>query len=177
MKQEQNGRTQSESGISTAQIRVKRSVSPNGRIDSLSVEITAPIDGLDADELARRARQIIAGEAKIVEVFLGADQVATASAPSGNGAAETPARITEIGGMNTEWGRRLFLVFKVNGETARVFGAPRKLADILNSAGLSIDESEVKESIKLDVPCQVVTGRTADGRYLSIERVVPISAT
>ncbi len=177
MSQEQNGRTRSPSRYPTTQMRVKRSVSPDGRIDSLSVEITSPLDGLDADELARRAREIVAGEAKVIEVFLGKEKVDAAPKPNGNGVEGTPARMLAVGGMDTEWGRRLFVVFKVNGETARVFGSPRKLAGVLASAGMPLEETAIGEGLELDVPCRVVAGRTPDGRYLSIERVLPASAT
>jgi hypothetical protein len=159
-------------------MRVKRSVSPDGRINSLSVEITAPLDRLDPDELARRAREIVVGEGKVIEVFLGTAQAnAAATEPNSDAAEWTPAQIAAIGGMNTEWGRRLFLVFQVNGETARVFGSPRKLASLLSSAGVKLKESEIEEGLELNVPCRVTTGRTPDGRFLSIEQVLPASAT
>ena len=151
MSQEHNGRTGSGSKYPVSQMRVKRSVSPDGRIDSLSVEITSPLEGLDPDELARRAREIVAGEAKVVEVFLGRNGTEPAPKPStkpkDNG--ETPAHMLAIGGMDTEWGRRLFVTFRVNGETARVFGSPKKLAGLLAAAGTPLEEAAIGEGVDM----------------------------
>ncbi|HZR82570.1 MAG TPA: hypothetical protein VFD92_15855 [Candidatus Binatia bacterium] len=172
MSEEQNGRTRSKTAI--GQMMIKRSVSRDGRIDSLSVEITSPLDGLDADDLERRAREIVAGEERVAEVFLGKEKTDAAPKPNGN-AVGTPAHMVAVGGMDTEWGRRLFVVFRVNGETARVFGPPRKLAGLLAAAGKPLEETAIGEGLELDVPCRVVAGRTPDGRYLSIEKVLPAS--
>lgn len=177
MSQEQNGRTRSAARGPVAQMRVKRSVSPDGRIDSLSVEITSPLESLAPDELTRCAKEIIASEAEVVEVFLGKQQAETLprskSRANGNGAKGTPAQMLSVGGMDTEWGRRLFITFKVNGETARVFGSTRKVAGLLASAGTPLEESAIEEGLDLNIPCRVLTGKTKDGRYLSIEKVLP----
>ena len=177
MSQEQNGRARSAARGPVAQMRVKRSVSPDGRIDSLSVEITSPLESLEPDELSRCAREIIASEAEVVEVFLGKEKTEPAPKAShrsnGNGVDGAPARMMSIGGMDTEWGRRLFITFRVNKESARVFGSPKKLAALLAAAGTPLEETAIGEGVDLDLPCRVVTGRTSDGRYLSIEKVLP----
>ena len=177
MKQERTGRTQSASEHPATHIRVKRSVSPDGRINSLSVEMVSPLDSLDPDEILRHVRQVVASETKVVEAFLDHERADTASESNGERVDATPAKITAIGGMDTQWGRRLFLVFQVNGEATRVFGSAHKLAGVLGSVGMRMEEPEIVEGVALDVPCQVTTGRTEDGRYLTIEKVLPASAT
>jgi len=172
MNQEQNRWKRSKA---TGQMMIKRSVSRDGRIDSLSVEITSPLDGLDVDEVERRAREIVAEEDRVAEVFLHQEKTVAASKPDGKDEG-TPAHMVAVGGMDTAWGRRLFVVFRVNGETARIFGPARKLAGLLTAAGKPLEEAAIAEGLELDFPCRVVAGRTPDGRHLSIEKVLPASA-
>src|SRR5713226_3806181 len=49
---------------------LKRSVSPDGRIDSLSVEFTAEVDGMAPAEVADRAARLLALQTAIVKGFL-----------------------------------------------------------------------------------------------------------
>jgi hypothetical protein len=49
---------------------LKRSVSPDGRIDSLSVEFTAEVDGATPAEVSTRAERLLALQSAIVKGFL-----------------------------------------------------------------------------------------------------------
>jgi hypothetical protein len=49
---------------------LKRSVSPDGRIDSLSVEFSAEVHGMAANEVADRAARLLALQAAIVKGYL-----------------------------------------------------------------------------------------------------------
>lgn len=79
-----------------------------------------------------------------------------------------------IGGMDGRYGRRLFITVDVNGEMARLFGSRRQLAEALTAAGYVDLSSSVNEGISFDLPCRVVTKLTPDGRYINIEKVLPL---
>lgn len=160
-----------------AQMLLKRSVSPDGRIDSLSVEFSCPVSGVP--DVKSRAKDLLALQAGIVSEFLTARPAKTGN---GNGAAHppesltspaVPARLVEVGGMDGRWGRRLFIVVEVNGARTRLFGNKKQLGEALSAAGYSGFASHVAEGVSLDVPCRVVTKPSDDGRYLNVERVMP----
>lgn len=91
---------------------VKRSVSPDGRIDSLSVEFSVPIGGVSPQQVASLAERSIRLGSGIAEGFR-----RNHNGPSHVTAREsqdlTPAVIEGVGGMDTKWGRRLFLNIRV----------------------------------------------------------------
>lgn len=162
----------------TTQMLLKRSVSPDGRIDSLSVEFSCPVAGV-APDVKSRAKELLALQAGIIGEFL-TDRPAKAA--NGNGAAHrpespkspaVPARLVEVGGMDGRWGRRLFIVVEVNGTRSRLFGNKKQLGEALSAAGYAGFASHVDEGVSLDVPCRVVTKPSDDGRYLNVVQVLP----
>ena len=56
-----------------AQMLLKRSVSPDGRIDSLSVEFSCAVENITAGEIKTRALKTLGLQTEIVESFLGAN--------------------------------------------------------------------------------------------------------
>lgn len=92
-----------------AEMLLKRSVSPDGRIDSLSVEFSMPVEKIPASEIQAKAQAIIDLQSAIVERFLkrpangnGRSVSAPngAKAPNGNGrsaSANTGASVTSNG--------------------------------------------------------------------------------
>ncbi len=158
----------------TRQMLLKRSVSPDGRIDSLSVEFSLPVAKLSTSDIKASASRALALQSEIVEGFLG-------NKGKGNGHATEPepsdgtvyACITGVRAMDTKWGRRLFLTFNANGELLKLFGTPRRLGEILGFAGFPEYSQRIAEGLDLDLPCRVLVEPTADGRYMNIRRVIP----
>jgi len=158
----------------TRQMLLKRSVSPDGRIDSLSVEFSLPVAKLSTSDIKASASRALALQSEIVESFLG-------SKGNGNGQShETEhddgtiyARITGVDAMDTKWGRRLYLTFAVNNERLRLFGSPRRLGEILTFAGFPEHSRQITEGLELDLPCRVIVEPTPDGRYMNVRRVFP----
>jgi hypothetical protein len=190
----------------TGHMLVKRSVSPDGRIDSLSVEFSAPLDSLPDDAIRDRAQQLIALQSSIVGGFLSrrepspavrpvsqtrgpSGQPPQAAAPSGSPAVPrvvppalpptvpqavplaVPAQLVNVAGMDSKWGRRLFINVQVNGKTLKLFGKREELAAAVAAAGFN--GVEIQEGIDLNVPCRVTTKPSPDGRYTNIDRVLP----
>lgn len=167
-------------GGPAAQMLLKRSASPDGRIDSLSVEFSCPVADVP-DDVKARARELLALQGEIMGDFLKSHPGKTTN--GGNGAAQSspsdmkspavPARLVAIGGMDGKWGRRLFITVEVNGTTTRLFGNKKQLGDALTAAGYAGFASHIAEGTSLGVPCRVVTKPSDDGRYLNVERVLP----
>ena len=157
---------------------LKRSVSPDGRIDSLSVEFSCPVDGALVREIKTRAMKTLKLQADIVEGFLeenGREPARQGPAKAAEQQA-VPADMIDIGGMNTRWGRRLFINVKADGKTLKLFGSEKQLAEAIAAAGYPDRSDIVDEGVNLMLPCRVITKPSDDGKYVNIERVLPAAA-
>ena len=163
-----------------AQMLLKRSVSPDGRIDSLSVEFSCAVDGIPAGDIKARAIRTLELQAGIVQSFLASNGKENGRQPNGqptqgpgapNGAQS--ALMLSVGGINTKWGRRLYIAIQANGQTLKFFGSRKNLADALVGAGYSQLAERIDEGKALNVPCRVVTKPSEDGRYINVEQVLP----
>src|SRR5713101_4410967 len=157
---------------------LKRSVSPDGRIDSLSVEFTAEVDGMVPTEVAERAARLLALQSAIVKGFLDGAKNGNGTQPKAeynngaNGAAL--AEMVCIGGTDGKWGRRLFLGFQLGDENIRLYGNKSQLAEAIRNAGFPRMAERIEEGVALRVPCRVITKPSPDGKYINIERVLPV---
>jgi hypothetical protein len=163
-----------------AQLILKRSVSPDGRIDSLSVEVTTPVATFSGPEITATARQVLGAQTAIITEFLARTPKPNGQRPNGNGASRqdekspaAPARVVGIGGMDGKWGRRLFLTIEAEGRHLRLFGNRKELAERLAGAGWRFMAGDITEGLTLDVPCRILTKPTPDGRYLNVEQLLP----
>ena len=154
---------------------LKRSVSPDGRIDSLSVEFSCAVENITAGEIKSRALKTLGLQSEIVESFLGANgKTNRQRAPQANGNnGPAPAQMLTIGGINTKWGRRLYISFQSNGQTLKFFGSRKQLADAIVGAGFPNLAERLDEGKQLNVGCRVVTKPSEDGRYVNVEQVLP----
>jgi len=177
------GRRPSESGP-PALMLIKRSVSPDGRIDSVSVEFSMPVSGNKEDEIKAKAVKTLQLQREIVASFLKLNGHAVTAAPSPsnpatptNGGNGSPvfARMLDIGKMNGRWGERLYITFQVNGRRCRLFGSAKQLATHITLAGYEIAPEAIENGLRLDLPCRVITKPTDDGKYLNVEQVFPVA--
>ena len=166
-------------GHSPAQMVLKRSISPDGRIDSLSVEFSCPVDSLAPEALLARATSTLDLQAQIVRAFVpsrspsngGNGHAKPGDQPAQADTGRVPATLLTVGGMDGKWGRRLFLTVQVNGRTAKLFGSPKQLQAALATAGYP--DASAAEGSTLNLPCQVIAAPSPDGRYLNIVQVFP----
>ncbi len=172
---------------SGSRMLIKRSVSPDGRIDALSVELSQPIDASSPQAVNVQAEQALALSSDIVDGFLGRKSepspgsnhepepqdhpVESADRRTENGAVN--AQLINIGGLDTQWGRRLFLNVQVNGRTLKLFGTPQRLAEAITAAGFPEAAECVDEGVDLHLPCRVTTKPSDDGRYVNVDTVLP----
>jgi len=156
---------------------IKRSVSPDGRIDSLSVEVGFPVENLQANEIKTRAENALRLQGEIVDGFLGKARSGNGSpapeGPRGNGVGDgsIAAEIVRVGGMPGKWGRRLFLTVKTEDRMLRLYGNRKELAGHLHGAGYTESESGIVEGLELSLPCRIMT--KLNGNFLNIDRVLP----
>jgi len=166
-----------------AQMLIKRSVSPDGRIDSVSVEFSMPVAETANGEIKAKALNTLRLQKEIVADFLKLNGSKPAAFPPPASKPPEPApengqpvfaRLIDIGKVNGKWGERLSLNVAVNGRTSRLFGSPKQLAERIQSAGYEIDPANLEPGLRLNLACRVVTKPSDDGRYLNVEKVLPL---
>lgn len=157
----------------TSQMLLKRSVSPDGRIDSLSVEFSCPVDGSPVRDIVERAAKILRLQGQIAQQFLHPSTPTNGEGQEPDSDRAVPARLLSIGGMDGKWGRRLFIVVQLNGHTARIFGNPKQLSEHIKAAGFPELAAQIVEGARLMVLCRVVTRPGKDPKYVEIEQVLP----
>jgi hypothetical protein len=161
------------------QMHIKRSVSRDDKINSLSITLSYPVESDSPNEVKDNAERLIGVLSDITDQFKQengkAPEQRSATPNSGNGS--VPAQILSVGGMKGTWGgRRLFINFDVNGQTLKLFGNRSELAKYISYAGFPDLSERIGEGTILNLPCRVVTKPSADGKYVNIERVYPIEA-
>jgi len=169
---------------SATQMLIKRSVSPDGRIDSLSIEFSTEVDESAGAAVVSRAARLLALQAAIAKGFLDRNRngngngngarPAISSDQGANGAAL--AEMVNIGGMTGKWGRRLFINIQANGQSLKLFGNRAQLAEAIQNAGFPKMAERIEEDVALRVPCRVITKPSQDGKYVDIVRVLPVQA-
>jgi hypothetical protein len=155
---------------------LKRSVSPDGRIDSLSVEFSCPLGSNTNGEVKAKAAGMLKLQSEIATRFLGDSATSTNQNNGEKGAPNSvgiPAKMLYVGTFNGRYGPRLFIAIQAKGQALKLFGSAKQLADMLSAAGYQYKEADIAEGIYLNLPCQILTKPSRDGRYTDIARVLP----
>ncbi len=155
---------------------LKRSVSPDGRIDSLSVEFSCPVASVTSGEIRQQAERILALQSEITAGFLKTNGNGKHAQNGQNGTDDpnaVPGQMLGVASMNGRWGRRLFINVLVNGQVLKLFGSERQLAEAVSATGFVGSADRLVEGYTLNLPCRVVTRPSLDGKYQNIERVYP----
>lgn len=170
-----------------SRVLIKRSVSPDGKIDALSVEVSAPVDGQTAPEAETRAGRMLALSDRIVDRFLqkNGDQLeenggepaaprrpeprAKATVPPGR---SEPAELVTVRGEDGKWGRRLYITVRTEDGYLRLYGTENQLAEHLIDAGYPELSDRIEEDASLRAPCRIVTETNEDG-YVEVTDVLP----
>lgn len=176
-----NGKTPGGRSSKGVLMLLKRSVSPDGRIDSLSVEFTCPIGSVTTGGIKELARVIVSLQGEIAADFLktnGKNGNGNGSRPhNGNGstpANAVPGQLLGVASMPSRWGQRLFLNVLVNGQVLKFFGSQKELAQAVKSAGYPSVADCLADGYTMNLPCRVVT--KPNGRYVNVERIYPAEA-
>lgn len=166
------------------QMMMKRSVSPDGRIDSISVEFSLPVSGYSNGEIKQRALATLELQKEIVGAFLKLNgpkesqilrQSPQPQKPVSGDGKPVFARMIDIGKVNGKWGERYCINFQVNGRRSRLFGSAEQLAEHIRAAGYEIESENIEDGLRLNLACRAVTKPSDDGKYLNVERVLPVA--
>lgn len=157
---------------------IKRSLSVDGRIDSISVEIDFGL--LDEDETVVKAQAIksLKLQDKIIKEFMDVNQpkeelpeppqviTPTVSIPE-----ETVnAIMTKVGVTQSN---SFYITFELpEGKTAKLFGNQKYLSNQIAVAGFSFPPEKIVEGVVLNIPCRVTT--VVNGKFINVDRVFPI---
>ncbi len=154
---------------------IRRSVSPDGRIDSLSVEFSRSLNGDSAQQVTSQAEGILRLQSEITRRFLAQNgkENSDRNHPDLSSNGPVPAEMLNVGGMDGKWGRRLFINVQVNGRVIKLFGTQQQLAEHVSAAGFAHLASKVEEGAEIRIPCRVLTKPSFDGRFLNVEQVLP----
>ncbi|GMW03103.1 MAG: hypothetical protein AMXMBFR84_42390 [Candidatus Hydrogenedentota bacterium] len=157
---------------------LKRSVSLDGRINSLSVEMTLPIQGLTPEMAQRNAAKALRLQEAVARQFLAQGDGHSANGDpgheTGNGNGTRPAYLRDIGGMQTRNGWRYIVNVEIDGQTYKLFGTRRQVSDQLRNAGHARFSDQVNKGTRLNVPCRAVLESSEDGRYVNVVELLPV---
>ncbi len=167
----------------SAQMLIKRSVSPDGRIDSVSVEFSMPVSESTNGEIKDKALKTLLLQKEIVGTFLKLNGQKAPDSAAQNPQPSTPAktdgkpvfaRMIDIGKVNGKWGERLCINLQVNNRWPKIFGSADQLATHIARAGYHMDPADIEDGRRLNLACLVITKPSDDGKYLNVERVLPL---
>lgn len=164
------------------QMLIKRSISPDGRIDSLSVEFGCPVANMPPEEVRRRALYTLSLQTDIVRCFLhgqmksNGEPLRQVNPDSPEVEKAIPARMVDIGCMDGRWGLRHFINIEADGKKLKLFGVERQIADFIREAGYPQFAEHVYKGKELNLQCRIITEPSRDGRYLNVARVLPIQS-
>lgn len=168
---------------SPALLTLKRSVSPDGKINALSVEFALPIAGLKAPEVQDFALRSLACQEDIASLFLNGGPTASNDGNghnhngSGNGNQSgddaVVATLRDVGGMQTKWGWRYFINVEADGSVYKLFGNRKQLAEHLANAGHPRLGDQLSKGKTLNASCLAVLEDSEDGRYTNVVELKP----
>jgi hypothetical protein len=153
---------------------MKRSISPDGRIDCFSLVFSSPVENANSAEIIQRATQLLRIQNNVTSLFLHADRQSTDYNGSNGIGGSRPATMLYIGSVEGRYGPRLFIAFQANGRGLKLFGTAKELANAILSAGYDFGAGDITAGTRLDLPCRVVTKPSPNGRYTDVDQLLPI---
>lgn len=168
------------------EMNLKRSVSPDGRIDSLSIEFSCPVDLIEPESVKNQAERAMTLQSEIAARFLN-DNNPKHNTSGSNGNGDRPGRgdstdyqiiqLTHIAGSQTKYGWRLFINARVNGQDVRLYGDYAKLSEYLTDAGYPDLGRNIHEGNQINVQCRAALKNDPNKKYPVIERILPLNGS
>ena len=171
-----------EVALQPSRMLLRRSLSPDGFIDSVSVEIELGVEGLSAGDIKTKGLKALLLESEIAQGYLG-NLPAKSKLPlqaraqnrnhngvAGNGGSGVPARLLDIGMTRNN---NYFINVKIGKRTAKLFGNAYQLVAKLAKAGQDLTPDAISEGLRLNFPCRALTKPSDDGKYLNVVDIFP----
>lgn len=162
-------------------IFIKRSLSGDGRIDSISVQIDFGFAEEDEAIIKTQALKALKLQDTIIKEFIGVDDIKedlpeppqvvmpTSSIPE----EALDCIMTKVGVAQSKWGTSFYITFELpEGKTAKLFGSQKHLSNQIAVAGFHFPPEKIIEGIVLNIPCRATT--VLNGKFINIDRVFPI---
>jgi predicted nucleic acid-binding Zn finger protein len=162
-------------------ILIKRSLSADARIDSISVEIDFGLTIDDEEAVKLQALKALTLQDSIIKEFIGANQPKETLPEPPNVALPTEdiaeeavdAIMTKVGIAQSKWGTSFYINCELpEGKTAKLFGNQKHLSHQIAQAGFSFPAEKIVEGIVLNIPCKVTT--VLNGKFINIDKVFPV---
>lgn len=156
---------------------IKRSLSIDGRIDSISVEVDFTL--ADEDEVVKtQALKSLKLQDSIIKEFMGVSQAKEELLEPPQ--VVTPSTIVPedaVDAIMTKVGKAQNMSFYITVElpeakTAKLFGNQKYLSHQIAQVGFSFPPEKIVEGIVLNIPCKVTT--VINGKFINVDRVFPI---
>jgi hypothetical protein len=160
---------------------IKRSLSGDGRIDSISVEIDFGFTEEDEAGIKTQALKALKLQDTIIKEFIGVDDTKEdlpeppqIVMPNSSIPQETlDCIMTKVGVAQSKWGTSFYITFELpEGKTAKLFGSQKYLSNQIAVAGFHFPPEKIVEGIVLNIPCRATT--VLNGKFINIDRVFPI---
>ncbi|HEY6807097.1 MAG TPA: hypothetical protein VI306_26200 [Pyrinomonadaceae bacterium] len=160
---------------SSATMALRRSISPDGRIDSLTIEFSTPVDNTSFRDITARALNILKLQSVVTKEFLLTAHAGRQSDRSNghNQVVTLNAKMIRIGDVPTKRDRPLFIEFHLEDHGARLFGTASELAQAITDAGYPYAPEEIFAGQTIDASCQVLIKSSRNPLYAEILRVLP----
>lgn len=168
--------------LQPSRMLLRRSMSPDGFIDSVSVEIELGVEGLSVADIKTRGLKALMLESEIAQGYLG-NLPARSKLPlqthapnhrhngaAGNGGPGVPAKLLDIGMTRNN---KYYINVKLGNRTAKLFGNAYQLVAKLAKAGQDLTPDAISEGLRLNFPCRALTKPSEDGRYLNVVDLFP----
>lgn len=163
-------------GQPLAHMLVKRSLSPDGRIDSISIEFSFDLFQETGATITSRALNALKLQTEIVRRYLGSTKPPAnsngAHRANGDSGPGTAARMLDLGLAQTAYGEKFFVNFDVQGKRARFFGSDEQVLQVIAAAGEELPPDALEKGLMINLPCRVLT--ETNGKYLNVTQVLPI---
>jgi len=157
---------------------IKRSLSVDGRIDSISIEVDFGL--LDEDETVVKAQALksLKLQDSIIKEFVAVNQPKE-DLPEPPQVVNPTDTIPEdvVDAIMTKVGKAQNMSFYITVElpeakTAKLFGNQKYLSHQIAQVGFSFPPEKIVEGIVLNIPCKVTT--VINGKFINVDRVFPL---
>lgn len=154
---------------------IKRSLSSDGRIDSISVEVDFGLVDEDETVVKTQALKALRLQDTIIKEFIGLEQVKEDLPEPPQVITPTSAIPEEaVNAIMTKVGltqsKSFYITFELpEGKTAKLFGNQKYLSNQIAVAGFSFPAEKIVEGIILNIPCKVTT--VINGKFINVDKV------
>lgn len=159
-------------------ILIKRSLSADARIDSISIEVDFSLVEENETVVKAQALKALKLQDSIIKEFIGLDQTKEdlpeppqVVSPTNSVPQEAvDAIMTKVGIAQN---RSYYIILELpEGKTAKLFGNQKSLSNQIAVVGFSFPPEKIVEGIVLNIPCRVTT--ILNGKFINVDRVFPL---